>query len=68
MQFLQNQIRDAFFPEAGLPIVMDLRERTKIDEADDTRKAAAGVKRVKEKEYQEEHRRVQRRRGYIKKG
>jgi GTP-binding protein len=67
MQFLQNQIRDAFFPEAGLPIVMDLRERTKIDESDDVRKAAAGAKRVKEKEYQEEHRRVQRRKGYIKK-
>ena len=67
MQFLQNQIRDAFFPEAGLPIVMDLRERTKIDESDDSRKAAAGAKRVKEKEYQEEHRRVQRRKGYIKK-
>ena len=68
MQFLQNQIRDAFFPEAGLPIVLEMRERTKIDEADDTRKAAAGAKRVKEKEYQAEHHRVQRRKGYMKRG
>ncbi len=67
MQFLQNQIRDAFFPEAGLPIVMDMRERATIEESDDTRKTIAGVKRAKEKEYQEEHRRVQRRKGYIKK-
>ncbi|MCR4575447.1 MAG: ribosome biogenesis GTPase Der [Lentisphaeria bacterium] len=67
LQYLQNQIRDAFFPEAGLPIVMDLREKTSIDEADEVRKAAAGAKRAKEKGYQEEHRRIQRRKGYMKK-
>jgi GTP-binding protein len=66
LQYIQNQIRDAFFPEAGLPVVLDLRERTKMEDADATRKAAAGAKRAKEVDYQSEKRRINRQKGYRK--
>ncbi|MBP5640242.1 MAG: ribosome biogenesis GTPase Der [Victivallales bacterium] len=62
-QFLSNSIRETFYPEAGLPIILDFRERKSIDESDETRKAAAGAKRAKESEYQSERRRIDRARG-----
>lgn len=66
-QFLCNQIRDAFYPEAGLPIVLDMRERKAVDESSEERKAAAGAKRAKEVDYQAERRRIDRARGRRKK-
>ena len=62
-QFLCNAIRDTFYPQAGLPIVLDMRERKSMDESSEVRKAAAGAKRVKESDYQAEHRRIDRARG-----
>lgn len=59
-QFLENQIREAFFAEAGLPITIDFRERERLEDANATRQAAAGAKRQKENEYQAIRRRAQR--------
>ena len=59
-QFLENQIREAFFAESGLPVFLDLRERIRLEEAKPERKAAAGAKRQREKEYQDNQRRAKR--------
>ncbi|MBR4674006.1 MAG: ribosome biogenesis GTPase Der [Victivallales bacterium] len=69
LQYLENQLREAFYPEAGLPIVLELREREshKEDTTDGKRQAAAGVKRKRESNYQSEHRRISRARGKRKK-
>lgn len=46
LQFLENQIRKAFFPEAGLPIWLELRDRRPLkDKGDGSRQAIAGVMR-----------------------
>jgi GTP-binding protein len=65
LQVLENQIRDAFYPEAGLPIVIELRERESHqgDSAGAVRRAAAGAKRSREQDYQSEQRRITRRKG-----
>ena len=68
LQFMENQIRDAFYPEAGLPITLELRERKSHEApASGTRIAAAGEKRQREVEYQAKRRRQARARGYRKK-
>ncbi len=59
-QFLENQLRDAFYPEGGLPILLELRERQSLQDAAPNRVAAAGAKRQKETEYQAERRRSMR--------
>lgn len=66
LQFLENQIRDAFYPEAGMPIFIDLRERESLDNANATRRSAAGAKRSRESEYQATKRRIQRGKGMRK--
>jgi len=63
LSFLENQIREAFFREAGLPISLELRERERLEDASETRRAAAGAHRQKEADYQAKNRRVQRSRG-----
>ncbi len=62
LQYLENQLRDAFYPEAGLPIILMLREREShnIEAVDGKRQAAAGVKRKKEEDYHSKHRRASR--------
>lgn len=64
LQFLTNQIRDAFFPEAGMPVILELRQRKTVEESTETRKAAVGAKRQKEEDYQAERRRINRARGW----
>lgn len=66
LQFLENQIRDAFYPEAGMPIFIDLRERESLDNASPARRSAAGAKRQRESEYQATQRRIQRGKGMRK--
>ena len=65
LQFLENQIRDAFYPEAGLPILIELRERESHqgEGASGIRRAAAGAKHRRESDYQSEQRRITRRKG-----
>ena len=63
LSFLENQIREAFFPEAGMPISVELRERERLEDASDTRRAAAGAHRQKEADYQAKRRRIQRSQG-----
>lgn len=63
LTYLTNQIRDAFYPEAGLPILLDLRERKRVEESDEARKAAAGAKFAREVDYRAERRRIDRARG-----
>jgi GTP-binding protein len=43
MTYLENQIRNAFFPEAGLPIIINLRERENSEDHTGARAAAAGA-------------------------
>lgn len=45
MAYLENQIREAFFPESGLPIVLNLREREDSPDHAGARAAAAGAAR-----------------------
>lgn len=47
LAFLENQLREAFFPQAGLPIMLDLRERSNPDGAIGARAAAMGSNRAK---------------------
>ncbi|MBR0458698.1 MAG: ribosome biogenesis GTPase Der [Victivallales bacterium] len=65
LQYVENQLRDAFYPEAGLPIVLNLRERESHEQkADGKRQAAAGEKKQREIDYQAKRRRQARARGY----
>ena len=41
--YLENQIREAFFPEAGLPIFLELRKRENPNDNSGARAAARGV-------------------------
>jgi GTP-binding protein len=68
LQFLENRLRDAFFPEAGLPIKLEIRERRSEEDPNDGRRhAVRGVKRRKEAERNANARHNQRRKGYRKK-
>ena len=60
LQYIENQLRDAFYPEAGMPISLELRERAShaADVSDGKRKAAAGAKRKKEDTYKAERKRA----------
>lgn len=62
LQYIENQLREAFYPEAGLPIVLELREReSHVSESlDGKRKAAAGAKHKKEEDFRNVHRRITR--------
>ena len=51
-RFIRNRLADNFFPDSGLPVVLELRSRRSAD-ADDAahtgrRQAAAGVKHRKQ--------------------
>lgn len=69
LSFLENQIREAFFPEAGLPIRLDIRERASADpeHRDGTRRAAAGANRRKNAEKAAGERHKNRRKGWRQK-
>ena len=62
LQYIENQLRDAFYPEAGLPIILTLRERAshEVQSTDGTRRAAAGDKRKREGDYFDNKRRASR--------
>lgn len=65
--FLEKRLREAFFPEAGIPLRLRFRpRRTDLREEGGSRRSAAGKARVKSKEHQDEFRRKQRRRGLRK--
>jgi GTP-binding protein len=67
-RFLENRIRDAFFPEAGLPIKLEIRERRgEEDPTDGTRRALRGVKLRRDSERMANARHNQRRKGFRKK-
>jgi GTP-binding protein len=68
LQFLENRLREAFFPEAGLPIWLEVRERRQGDNpGDGTRRAVRGVKAKQEEDYQAKKRHKDRRKGWRKK-
>lgn len=69
LAYLQNSIRETFYPEAGLPILLELRERASHEgnAVGGRRRAAAGEKQMREVEYQAKRRRQSRARGYHKK-
>ncbi len=60
LKFLENQIREAFFPEAGLPISLELRNRERLEDANPARKAAAGAHFKRQSEANDVNRRIQR--------
>lgn len=66
IQFIENKIRDAFFPETGLPILLSLRERKDADTSEQkgTRAAAIGTRKTKEAQFQRKKRYRERQRGY----
>ena len=68
LQFLENQLRDAFFPEAGLPVQIEIRERQGRlrSEKDGTRQAAAGVQRQRQAGKKASARHLSRRKGWRK--
>jgi GTP-binding protein len=45
LQFLENQIRETFFPQTGLPVRIEIREREDKAPDDGARRAAAGAQR-----------------------
>lgn len=68
LKFLENQFREAFFPETGLPIEIELRERRNAKESEHGgRQAIAGVVREKRKQRDANARHASRRRGWRKK-
>ncbi|MBT3379648.1 MAG: ribosome biogenesis GTPase Der [Lentisphaerae bacterium] len=68
LRFLENQFREAFFPETGLPIEIELRERRTDKESEHGgRQAIAGVVREKRKVRQANARHESRRKGWRKK-
>ena len=63
--FLEKRLREAFFPEAGIPLRLRFRpRRAALEKEGGSRRSAAGKARIKSEEHQAEHRRKQRRRGY----
>ncbi len=69
LSFLENRIREAFFPEAGLPIWLEVRERRGrgSDSGGGARRAAAGVQRQAKAERRAHARHRERRKGWRKK-
>jgi len=66
LQFLENQIREAFFPQTGLPVRIDIRERQDKAPDDGTRHAAAGVQRKRAEVSQAMARHRERKKGWRK--
>lgn len=66
LQFLENQIREAFFPQTGLPVRIDIRERQDKAPDDGTRRAAAGVQRQRAEVSQAMARHRERKKGWRK--
>lgn len=60
LQYLENQIREAFFQEAGMPVFLELRERQRLAEATGTRRAAAGAQQQRQAADRQVNRRIQR--------
>ncbi|MBN2450628.1 MAG: ribosome biogenesis GTPase Der [Lentisphaeria bacterium] len=67
LQFLENRIREAFFPEAGLPIRLDVRQRqgTGGDRVG-ARRAAAGARQRQQAQTEARKRHSARRKGWRK--
>ncbi len=61
-QFLENRIRESFFPQTGLPVVVEIRERKDRTARDGARQAAAGAQRkaLARRQAKERHRARQR--------
>lgn len=60
LQYLENQIREAFFQEAGMPVFLELRERLRLANAPGTRRAAAGAQHQRQAQGRDLKRRIQR--------
>ncbi|NLZ63629.1 MAG: ribosome biogenesis GTPase Der [Lentisphaerae bacterium] len=60
LKFLENQVREAFFPQAGLPINLELRNRERLEDSKPARKAAAGAHFKRQAEASDVNRRIQR--------
>ncbi|MCK5803406.1 MAG: ribosome biogenesis GTPase Der, partial [Lentisphaeria bacterium] len=67
LQFLENRLRDAFFPEAGLPLHVELRARKAPKGTENRRNAMAGEARKRREERQAIARRHARKKGWRKK-
>ncbi len=68
LQFIENRLREAFFPAVGLPIKLDVRQRREGDNPEDgTRRAARGAKARKEAQYKGKEGRKERSKGWRKK-
>lgn len=66
-QFLENQLRAAFFAGAGVPLRLDFRERRQPQgRSEGERQAVAGIMRRKVQEKRDIERRKGRRKGYRK--
>ena len=68
VQFLENRLRDAFFPEAGLPIKLEIRERRGEESPNiGVRNAVRGVRLRERADRQANARHSQRRKGFRQK-
>jgi len=66
LHFLENQIRDAFFPQTGLPIRLEIRERADGSVDDGARRAASGAQRQRAEVKQAMARHRERKKGWRK--
>jgi GTPase len=66
LQFLENQIREAFFPQTGLPIRLEVRQRTDATPDDGARRAASGAQRQRAAVQQAMARHRERKKGWRK--
>jgi len=68
VQFLENQLREAFFPQAGLPIKLEIRERRSGDDPNSgARGAMRGINLRQRSDHQANSRHNQRRKGFRQK-
>ena len=67
LHFLENQIREAFFPQTGLPIRLEIRERADASPSDGARRAASGAQRQRAAVAQAMARHRERKKGWRKK-
>ena len=66
LHFLENQIREAFFPQTGLPIRLEIRERADATPDDGARRAASGAQRQRAAVVQAMARHRERKKGWRK--
>jgi GTP-binding protein len=67
LHFLENQIREAFFPQTGLPIRLEIRQRADATPDDGARRAASGAQRQRAAVVQAMARHRERKKGWRKK-